>query len=83
MLGQVEDQQRPHAVIGEALPHLGEEQHEQAARVARMVLPSSAAYGLVATGSLPNSGPLLTGGRVSCGKLAPKTRMPSALLLGP
>ena len=34
MLGQVEDQQRAHAVIGEALPHLGEEQHVEAARMA-------------------------------------------------
>ncbi len=31
--GQVEDEEAAHAVIGEALPHLGEEQNEQAARV--------------------------------------------------
>ena len=30
MLGEVEDQQRPHAVIGEALPHFGEEEHVEA-----------------------------------------------------
>jgi hypothetical protein len=33
MLGQVEDQDAPHAVVGEPLPHLGEEQDHQAARV--------------------------------------------------
>jgi hypothetical protein len=33
VLGQVEDQQAAHAVVGEPLPHLGEEQDEQAARV--------------------------------------------------
>src|SRR3546814_20766132 len=27
VLRQVEDQQRPHAVIGKTLPHLGEEEH--------------------------------------------------------
>jgi hypothetical protein len=35
MLHQVEDQQRAHAVEGEALPHLGEEQHVEALRMAR------------------------------------------------
>ena len=35
MLGEVEHQDGAHAVIGEALPHLGEEQHEQAARMAQ------------------------------------------------
>ncbi len=35
VLGQVQHQQRAHAVVGEALPHLGEEQHVQAARVAQ------------------------------------------------
>ena len=34
VFGQVEDQQAAHAVVGEPLPHLGEEQHDQAARVA-------------------------------------------------
>jgi hypothetical protein len=34
VLHQVENQQPAHAVVGEALPHLGEEQHEQPARVA-------------------------------------------------
>src|SRR3546814_10909617 len=34
VLGQVQHQQRAHAVIGEALPHLGEEQHVKATRVA-------------------------------------------------
>ena len=29
-LGHVEDQERPHAVVGESLPHLGKEQREQA-----------------------------------------------------
>jgi hypothetical protein len=33
MLGEVEDQDRAHAVIGEALPHLGEEEHVQALRM--------------------------------------------------
>ena len=35
VLGQVEDQQRAHAVVGETLPHLGEEEHVEALRVAR------------------------------------------------
>ena len=34
VLGQIEDQQRAHAVVGEALPHLGEEQHVEALGVA-------------------------------------------------
>ena len=34
VLGQVEDQQRAHAVVGEALPHFGEEKHVQALGVA-------------------------------------------------
>src|SRR5690606_21020993 len=34
VLDEVEDQDRAHPVEREALPHLGEEQHEQAARVA-------------------------------------------------
>ena len=34
LLGQVEDQQAAHAVVGEALPHLGEEQHGRPRRVA-------------------------------------------------
>ena len=34
VLGQVVDQQSPHAVVGEPLPHLGEEQHEQPLGVA-------------------------------------------------
>ncbi len=34
VLGQVEDQQAAHAVVGEPLPHLGEEEHEQAPGVA-------------------------------------------------
>jgi len=34
LFGQVEDQQTAHAVVGEPLPHLGEEQHEQAAWMA-------------------------------------------------
>ena len=33
----VEDEQRPHAVIGEALPHLGGEQESQAARMAEQI----------------------------------------------
>ena len=33
VLGQVEDQQAAHAVEGESLPHLGEEQDEQPPRV--------------------------------------------------
>src|SRR3546814_4077056 len=32
VLRQIEDQQRPHAVIGETLPHLGEEEHVEALR---------------------------------------------------
>src|SRR3546814_359479 len=34
LLRQVEDQQRPHAVIGKTLPHLGEEEHVKALGVA-------------------------------------------------
>ena len=34
VLGQVEDQYAPHAVVGEPLPHLGEKQDNQALRVA-------------------------------------------------
>src|SRR5690606_27390902 len=34
VLDEIEDQQRAHAVVGESLPHLGEEQHEQAAWMA-------------------------------------------------
>jgi len=34
LLGQIEDQKPAHAVVGEALPHLGEEQHAKAGRVA-------------------------------------------------
>src|SRR3546814_9723589 len=34
VLRQVEDQQRPHAVIGKTLPHLGEEEHVKALGVA-------------------------------------------------
>ena len=33
VLRQVENQQRPHAVVGEALPHFGEEEHVKALRV--------------------------------------------------
>ncbi len=33
-VGQVKNQQCAHAVVGEALPHFGEEEHEQAARMA-------------------------------------------------
>ena len=33
-LRQVEDEQRAHAVVGEALPHFGEKQHVQALGVA-------------------------------------------------
>ena len=35
VLGQVEDQQGPHSVVGEALPHLGEEEHVEALGMAR------------------------------------------------
>ena len=35
MLGKVEYEQGAHAVVGEALPHLGEEQHVEAFGVAR------------------------------------------------
>ncbi len=34
-LRHVEDQQRPHAVVGEPLPHLGKEEREQPGRVAK------------------------------------------------
>ena len=34
VLGQIEDQDGAHPVIGEALPHFREEQHVQPARVA-------------------------------------------------
>jgi hypothetical protein len=34
VLGEVEDQKGAHAVVGEALPHLGEEEHVEALRVA-------------------------------------------------
>ncbi len=33
LLGEVEDQQAAHAVVGKPLPHLGEEQDHQAARM--------------------------------------------------
>src|SRR3546814_16153197 len=34
MLRQVENQDRPHAVVGETLPHFGEEEHVEALGVA-------------------------------------------------
>jgi hypothetical protein len=43
VLGQVEDQQRAHAVVGEALPHLGEEQHVEALGVAHELRLAAAA----------------------------------------
>src|SRR3546814_4459628 len=35
VLGEIEDQERPHSIIGKALPHLGEKQDEQPFGVAQ------------------------------------------------
>jgi hypothetical protein len=47
MLRQVDHQQRAHAVEGEALPHLGEEQGDEAARMAKKRLLGAVAGGLI------------------------------------
>ena len=63
MLRQVEDQQRPHAVIGEALPHLGEEEDEEAAGVTK---DRPTLFGGIGVGchwlATPYSAPLAAGG---------------------
>jgi len=43
IFGQIEDQQRPHAVIGEALPHLRAEEDGKAQGMAKQFAPAAAA----------------------------------------
>ena len=67
MLGHVIDQQRPHAEEGEHLPHFGEEQHAQAARMAEPVFLArgwnhavySLRFSLVGAASAATGTPLL------------------------
>ncbi|HRE45712.1 MAG TPA: hypothetical protein PKY87_17305 [Terricaulis sp.] len=55
MLGEINHQQRAHPVEGKALPHFGEEQGDEAARVAEEGRLRARASGLISHENSPES----------------------------
>ena len=44
VLGEIQDQQRAHPVIGKPFPHFGKEQHEQAVGMAQKLAPAPSTH---------------------------------------